>query len=190
MDEYFGLMKTKFVDCGIPVIIGEFGAIKRSLTGTSLTEHLAARQYYYEYCTKAATSNGMIPICWDNGYPDAENTFGLFDRSTGEVVDTGVVDAIMDGVSTCFSIFEPVDSLGGKWSDEWGWIDDSYLPWVYSYDGENWFYVYSGLDADTENGYWIAYYTSDCSDYGWGYVYPSNGWWKFTSDMTATWIDY
>jgi len=189
VDSYFGLMKTQFVDKGIPVIIGEFGAIKRSLADAdNLALHLAARQYFYEYCNEVASSNGMVLFVWDTGSPDATNTFGLLDRDTGEVADEGTVDALMSGVSTCVSVFSPTDSVGGKWSADWGWIDDSYLPWIYSYDGNNWFYVYSGLDADISNGYWIAYYTSDFSDYGWGYIYPSLGWWKLSSDMSATWI--
>ena len=115
---------------------------------------------------------------------------GLFDRSTGKVVDEGVVDAIMTGSSTYVSIFSPKLSLGGKWSNDWGWIDDTYFPWIYSYKGNNWFYLYAGLDAGISNGYWIAFYTSNFSDYGWGYVYPSQGWWKLSSAMSATWIDF
>ncbi|MFA5257637.1 MAG: TIGR03768 family metallophosphoesterase [Opitutales bacterium] len=79
---------------------------------------------------------------------------------------------------------------GAKWSGDWGWVDDTYYPWVWDYEAENWFYMYSGkLNAAVDDGYWIAYYTPDFSDYGWGYVYPGYGWWCFTSDMTAYWLD-
>jgi hypothetical protein len=105
VDTLFGLMKTKFVDNGIPVIIGEFGAIKRNLSGANLTQHLASRTHYYKYCTQVASNNGMILMCWDAGYPYAPNTMGLFDRNTGNVVDSDVVNAIMDGFpSVCPSL--------------------------------------------------------------------------------------
>jgi endoglucanase len=191
VDEYFQLMKTKFVDKGIPVIIGELGAIKRSLADAdNLALHLASRQYFYEYCNKIASSNGMVLFVWDHGSPNAANTFGLINRNTGAVADEGIIDALMSGISTCVSGFAPTDSLGGKWSDDWGWIDDSYFPWIYSYASNNWFYIYYGLDADVSNGYWITYYTSDFSDYGWGYVYPGIGWWKLYRNLSSEWIAF
>jgi hypothetical protein len=192
VDSNFGLMKTQFVDKGIPVIIGECGVIKRSLTdSTNLALHLASRQYFYEYCTNAAARDGMVLFCWDNGFPHIDNTMGLFDRTTGAVVDTGVVDSVMEGVPARVSSFSPMTSLGAKWSNDWGWIDDTYFPWIYSYGGSNWFYMYSKADADiVSNGYWVAYYTSDCSDYGWGYAVPGKGWWKIARDMSSAWLSF
>jgi endoglucanase len=87
VESYFQLMKTKFVDKGIPMILGEYGAIKRaSLTGDDLTLHIASREYWFQYVTNAALRYGMIPYCWDNG---------IFDRNNGAVVDQGTLDAIM-----------------------------------------------------------------------------------------------
>lgn len=94
VENYFGLMQTKFVDNGIPVIMGEFGAIRRSnLTGEDLTLHLASREYYHKYIVESAKSHGMIPVYWDNGVSE----FALFNRSTGAVVDQGNLDALMEG---------------------------------------------------------------------------------------------
>jgi aryl-phospho-beta-D-glucosidase BglC (GH1 family) len=93
MEYYFGLMKTQFVDKGIPVILGEFGAMKRStLTGADLTLHLASRQYYHEYLVSSAIGKGIIPIYWDNG-----GNWGIFNRSTGAVTDQGNLISIMQG---------------------------------------------------------------------------------------------
>ena len=40
VESYFQMMKTQFVDNGIPMILGEWGAIKRTgLTGDDLTLH-------------------------------------------------------------------------------------------------------------------------------------------------------
>ncbi|OGV09834.1 MAG: dihydroxy-acid dehydratase, partial [Ignavibacteria bacterium RIFOXYB2_FULL_36_7] len=95
LDRYLGLMKTKFVDNGIPVILGEYGAVKRTLTGNSDQElHLASRLYFYNYFVESAVNKGIIPFNWDTG-PYGNNTSGIFDRNTGAVVDQGLLDAIM-----------------------------------------------------------------------------------------------
>jgi hypothetical protein len=92
VESYFQLMKTKFVDKGIPMILGEYGAIKRtSLTGDDLTLHIASREYWFQYVTNAALRYGMIPYCWDNG---------IFNRNNGAVLDQGTLDAIMRGAAT------------------------------------------------------------------------------------------
>jgi endoglucanase len=92
VESYFQLMNTKFVDRGIPMILGEYGAIKRtSLTGDDLALHIASREYYFQYVTNAALRYGMIPFCWDNG---------IFDRNNGAVLDQGTLDAIMRGAAT------------------------------------------------------------------------------------------
>ncbi|NLR77143.1 cellulase family glycosylhydrolase [Chitinophaga eiseniae] len=92
VERALGLMKTKFVDNGIPVIIGEFGAIKRT-NPSDLSLHLASREYFNKYVTSAAKNKGMVPVYWDNGASD----FGLFNRSTAAVNDQGVINAIMQG---------------------------------------------------------------------------------------------
>lgn len=190
VDTLFEQMKTKFVDKGIPVIIGEFGAMKRSLSGDNLTQHLASRVHYYQYCAEAAANRGIILFPWDAGLPYADNTMGLFDRDTGKVVDQDVVDAVVSAAVKDVSFFPPRDSIGGKWSTDWGWIDDTFFPWVFSYAGNNWLYLYAAPDAEAGAGYWISFYTSDCSDYGWGYILPSVGWWKTMSDNSSTWIAF
>ncbi|HNX05545.1 MAG TPA: hypothetical protein PKI32_08580, partial [Opitutales bacterium] len=90
------------------------------------------------------------------------------------------------------SPYWPCNSVGPKFTTGLGWIDDSYYPWTWSYGMGLWYYVFAGLEdtAVTCGGYWIAYYTPDFTDYGWGYVYPEIGWWCFTSDMTAHWLDF
>jgi len=91
------LMKTKFVDKGIPVILGEYGAVKRMLTGNSDQElHLASRLYFYKYFVESAVNKGIIPFNWDTG-PYGNNTMGIFDRNSGAVVDHRLLDSIMQG---------------------------------------------------------------------------------------------
>jgi endoglucanase len=106
VETYFQIMKTKFVDKGIPVIMGEYSVIKRiSLTGADLDLHIASREYYYEYVTNASVRHGMIPIYWDNGW-NGDNGLALFNRNTGTIVDQGAVDALMQGISTGTPIAE------------------------------------------------------------------------------------
>jgi endoglucanase len=91
-ERLLGLMKTKFVDKGYPVLIGEFGAIKRD-NPADMAKHVASREYFNKYLVTSAKNKGMIPVYWDNGAPD----FGIFNRNTGAVSDQGVVNAIMQG---------------------------------------------------------------------------------------------
>ena len=90
VDKYFGWMKTKFVDKGIPVVLGEYGPMRRSsLTGDALTLHLASRAYYLKYVTKQARANGLLPFNWDTG--------GLLSRSNNTVLDQQALDALIQG---------------------------------------------------------------------------------------------
>lgn len=99
VEELFQLMKTKFVDKGIPVILGEYGVIKRSsLSGSDLELHIASRGYYYRYVTNAMIRYGLIPYYWDNGH-NGNNGFALFDRNNGAVVDQGAVDSLIKGAN-------------------------------------------------------------------------------------------
>ena len=98
VDVYFQKMKTQFVDRGIPVVMGEFAAIRRSsLTGDALTLHLASRAYYLEYVTSHAKTYGLLPFYWDNG--GLGNATGLFDRASNTVFDQQAVDALVRGAS-------------------------------------------------------------------------------------------
>lgn len=91
VESAFGKMK-KFTDRGLPVILGEYGALYRlQLTGEDLTEHKKCRSYYLEYITEAAIRHGMVPFYWDNGAPD----FVLISRSSNQVVHPDALQAIM-----------------------------------------------------------------------------------------------
>ena len=94
---YFNLMKTKFIDNGIPVIMGEYSAMLRSgLTGDALTLHKASRAYYLKYVTKEAIARGIVPFFWDNGSTSANNS-ALFNRSNNTVFDQQALDALLEG---------------------------------------------------------------------------------------------
>jgi endoglucanase len=93
-DEIYGKLKTNFVNKGIPVILGEYGAILRSKLPSGLDEHIQARNYYLNYITQTARENGCIPFYWDNGNT-GNNGFGLFNRSTGAQVYPDAIQSIV-----------------------------------------------------------------------------------------------
>lgn len=75
-DAQFQKMKTRFIDKGVPVILGEYAASLR-------TEYDAAgtyRNYWNRHITRSAYQHGIVPIYWDNGYLSNHQT-GLFDRT-------------------------------------------------------------------------------------------------------------
>src|SRR5665647_3720558 len=90
MDKYLGMMKTKFVDKGIPVIIGEYGAFRKQVIAPSdQALHNASIKSFYRYFVKSATNKGIITYCWDTG--------GIFNFSTGKTNDSDVLSSIMQG---------------------------------------------------------------------------------------------
>ncbi len=99
MEALFKKMQTQYVSRGIPVILGEFGANRRSsLTGDELTKHLASRAYYLKTVVSNAGKYGLVPFYWDNGY-NGDNTMALFNRTTCKVYDQQALDALMEGTA-------------------------------------------------------------------------------------------
>jgi aryl-phospho-beta-D-glucosidase BglC (GH1 family) len=91
------MMKTKFVDKGIPVILGEYAVGRRlTLTGANLDLHLASRAFYLKYVTQQAKANGILPFYWDAG-GTGNNGSGLFDRKTNTVFDRQALNALIEG---------------------------------------------------------------------------------------------
>lgn len=91
-DDLFAQVRAKWVDQGVPVIIGEYGVATRP------NLDLASRQYYLEYVNRAAAANGIKTFYWDNGVqPSQTNGFALFNRSNGAIVDQGALDAVKLG---------------------------------------------------------------------------------------------
>jgi endoglucanase len=76
----FNSVRDKFVANGIPVVVGEYGAVNRP-AGTQF----AYQKYYMEYVTKYAVECGFVPILWDNGSSGTgKEKSGMFNRSTGQ----------------------------------------------------------------------------------------------------------
>lgn len=88
-----GLVK-KFTSKGVPVILGEYGAINKNNT--------PERAYYYEAFTRICALDGIVPCVWDSGDYDpdkkpADYSFSLVDRATLKEVYPEIVNAVMRG---------------------------------------------------------------------------------------------
>jgi endoglucanase len=100
----FQKMKTKFVDKGIPVILGEYGVVKRtSLAEPDLSLHIASREHYYRTVTGSMVRHGLIPVYWDAGNL-GNNSMSLFNRNDGSIVDPDALDALMEGYASGTSV--------------------------------------------------------------------------------------
>ena len=89
----FGKMK-KFVDKGIPVILGEYATWRRTPglgkpTPKDLDMHNKSVDYWTTFATKTAKANGLLPFWWETGF--------MLDRANNVVKDQRMLDAIIAG---------------------------------------------------------------------------------------------
>jgi len=105
----FNNIKTRFIDNNIPVILGEYGAVRQ--TTAKANEY---RRYYIEYVTKAAIDRGIMPFYWDNGSnpngAGGAEQFGLYNRSTRTHANGAavIVEAIMRAAKSNYNISDIV----------------------------------------------------------------------------------
>jgi aryl-phospho-beta-D-glucosidase BglC (GH1 family) len=84
----YAKMKTKFTSKGIPLLLGEYGAYRRS-TPLDMDKHQASVDHWATFTTTQAKSNGVQPFWWDTG--------ALINRNTGVVQDQRTLNAIKLG---------------------------------------------------------------------------------------------
>ncbi|HEX2957891.1 MAG TPA: glycoside hydrolase family 5 protein, partial [Chitinispirillaceae bacterium] len=89
-DDELDRIVNKFVKKGIPVVVGEWGAIDKSNT--------EARATHAQYYANAVRKRGMLSVYWDNGYEKAEG-FALLKRSTCTWLYQTIVDGLIKGVN-------------------------------------------------------------------------------------------
>lgn len=85
-------IKQRFIDNGIPVIMGEYGAYRRNGSANipqDLVKHEASVDYWTTFTTKEALARGIKPFWWDTG--------GALDRQNNTVKDQRTIDAIIAG---------------------------------------------------------------------------------------------
>ena len=91
VDAQFQKLKTRFIDKGVAVILGEYAANLRSDYDPSGKY----RNYWDQYLTKSAFQHGVVPVYWDSG-STANHASGLFNRSTGAQVFPTTISGIVN----------------------------------------------------------------------------------------------
>jgi endoglucanase len=76
-DAQFKKMKVNFVDKGVPVILGEYAASRK----TEYDPEGKYRNYWNADITRSAHEHGLVPMYWDNGVT-SNHSSGLFDRAS------------------------------------------------------------------------------------------------------------
>lgn len=119
IDELFSGLKSRFYDKGIPVVIGEMGAVKRLgvLTGDNLKIHLKARAAWYGYTVAAAKKNGLVPCVWDTG-DEGDGNFTIIRRqvdkfggNVGDITDVETLNAMREAYGQASLPGNSIDSL-------------------------------------------------------------------------------
>jgi endoglucanase len=96
-DNQFQKMKTKYINNGYGVVLGEYGAMSRTNLGSpALNEEYARyRRYYMKYITRSLERHGLVPIYWDAG-GTGNFSSGIFYRSTGGKAYPDIINAMVD----------------------------------------------------------------------------------------------
>jgi len=88
VDQQMLSMKTGYTSKGIPVLLGEYGAPRRT-TPKDLPKHNASVSFWHKYITQKALANGLLPFVWDIGQ--------IIDRRALTVLDQGTMDGLLEG---------------------------------------------------------------------------------------------
>jgi len=79
---------NKYTSKGIPVIIGEFGAVDKN--------NLKTRVEYCSYYVAAAKARGICCVLWDNNnFSSTGELFGFFDRKACQFKFTEIIDGML-----------------------------------------------------------------------------------------------
>ena len=106
-------MKTKFVDKGIPVLLGEYGANWRTVSGTneSQQKHDASVKLFYSKFNQMCIEMGMVPMAWCINYA-GRPTMTLVNRKTLSVYCTPAMEGIQEAlIATSVSMPEASQSV-------------------------------------------------------------------------------
>ena len=95
--EQFRKMYDTFVSKGYPVLMGEYGMIRRTLTDSSAQEgHDNSCRAFVRTVTSEAKAHGCTPCYWG----------GTFNRLSGEITDTPVGEGLEEGAQTEYLSFK------------------------------------------------------------------------------------
>jgi endoglucanase len=93
----FNKLKSRYVDQGVPVVIGEYGAVYQD-------GYEDQQRYYVEYVTKAAVDRGLVPVYWDNGGRGGRDGFALMDREETKVLRPKLMEAMLRAATSSYSL--------------------------------------------------------------------------------------
>jgi aryl-phospho-beta-D-glucosidase BglC (GH1 family) len=94
----FDKLKTTFIDKGVPVFLGEYGA-------THQADFADYQRYYVEYVTKAAIDRGILPVYWDNGgQGSGGEKFGLMNRTNNTVLHPMLMEAMKRAATISYTL--------------------------------------------------------------------------------------
>ncbi|MBQ6966072.1 MAG: glycoside hydrolase family 5 protein [Bacteroidaceae bacterium] len=107
VQEQFRQMKTKYTSKGVPVVMGEFGTLWRTMPqGENQEKHDDSVYAWYKAVCRYAVHNGLVPMVWDtNGCK--RPSMDVLNRKTLTVFNQRALDGIMDG---CASVKWPYAS--------------------------------------------------------------------------------
>ena len=92
VDSLFQTLNSKFISKGIPVVIGEFGAVNKN--------NDSQRQTWAGYYISKASQYGIPCVWWDNGLVSGSGElFGLLNRSNCQMYYQGIVDSMMNSLN-------------------------------------------------------------------------------------------
>ena len=103
LKKLFQRMKTKFVDKGYPVYIGEYGCQWRdvsALSGESQAKHDASVRAFHKEVCQQAVAMGMVPVVWDINYTNQQGTKGVMtviDRNQRSIFCQPAMEGIKEG---------------------------------------------------------------------------------------------
>ena len=102
MNNLFRMLRDKFTSMGYPVIIGEYAALQRTISGDQ-DKHNASVKAYYQCVNQYATNNGVVAFAWDtNDVANLLNEGGsstIIDRSKGTIVGTNAMEGVKAGIA-------------------------------------------------------------------------------------------
>ena len=159
MRSQFKKMYDKFVAQGYPVVIGEYGSIDKSnydSNNAKCREEFARKVCYY------SDMYGLIPVYWDNGY-NGQYGFGLFNRSTYQVTQQRIINAIMEiyGGSSQGTVPTLAPTLAPSASDVVFAGGNTNV----SYEASNFDWFVRGADTDKVT---VVYTCDNANNAGWG----------------------
>jgi len=207
VDTQFQKMVTKFINNGVPVIVGEFGAIKRTgysdLTGADFNLHVAGRTFWHKTVVDVANAKGLKPFFWDTG--------SVFNFSNGAVLDADNKRVLLGGAALpppggggiiANGIYKIVARHSGKALDvagagktngtnvdQWSYNSGENQKWVVTHLGNNQYSIVGAqsgkaLDvngAGTTNGSNVLIWTyGGAANQKWTVTATSGGYYRLT----------